>query len=128
MRLAVPVVNAISPSAVPEDAPTNIAAFVLSPSSIRVEWAPPTIPNGAITNYTVNYSSPSSSANISLGGRARSHDLTGLRPHTNYTVRVSAHTLVGEGPRGPEEGVVVATEQDGMCVCMFSQHEGCGGI
>ncbi len=22
---------------------------------------------------------------------------------------------------------MVTTEQDGMCACMFSQHEGCGG-
>ena len=105
-------------SAVPEDAPTIVMTFALGPTSVRVTWTPPTSPNGMITTYTLYYSTPSSSANLTLEGRMESHDLTDLRPHTNYTILVSASTLTGEGPSGPEGGVVVATEQGGMCSCM----------
>lgn len=53
------------------------------------------------------------SSNVSVEGVVMSHDLTGLLPYTNYTIRVSASTAVGEGPAGPEGGVVITTQQDG---------------
>lgn len=96
----------------PDDAPTIVMTSALGPTSIRVAWTPPTSPNGVIQFYTLYYAS---AANVTLGGGAVSHDLMDLQPYTNYTIRISASTVLGEGPRGPERGVVVATEQDGMC-------------
>ena len=70
--------------------------------------------------YTLYYSTADSLLNVTVGGGVLSHDLTGLRPYTNYTVRMSASTLRGEGPSGPVEGSVVSTLQDGMCISMCS--------
>lgn len=112
------IISCIPPT-VPDDAPTNIMTFALSPTSIHVAWAPPTFPNGVISNYTIYYSTAAANSSLTLEGGVMSHDLGGLRPHTNYTIRMSASTGVGEGPAGPVEGVVIATEQDGMCVCVY---------
>lgn len=83
---------------------------MLGPQSVQVTWAPPTLPNGVITAYTIYYAPPLS--NVTVGGVV-TYDLDMLTPHTEYTIRVSAYTSAGEGPQGPEVGVSVTTDQDG---------------
>lgn len=99
--------------AVPGDAPSMIRSFALGSTSVRVRWSPPFFSNGVITGYTVYYSLSTTTANVTVGGGVMSHDLNGLPPHTNFTIRVSASTSEGEGPLGPQEGLVVTTEEDG---------------
>lgn len=108
-REGVPLYLCISLCVAPGDSPATIVSFALDHTSIRVTWAPPFLPNGEITQYTIYYSPPTST--LTLVGGVRSHDLEGLSPHTNYTIRVSASTAAGEGPLST--GGVTATNQDG---------------
>lgn len=80
-----------------------------------MRWAPPLFPNGEVVHYTIYYNSSPSDTPLSviLGGGVMSHDLEGLLPFTTYTILVSANTSAGEGPAGPDGGVVVTTHQDG---------------
>ena len=94
----------------PINAPTGVAASVLGPQSVQVSWTPPTLPNGVITAYSIYYAPPLSNLTV---GNVVTYDLDMLTPHTEYTIRVSAHTSTGEGPQGPEMGVAVTTDQDG---------------
>ena len=84
-------------------------AFPVNQTAVRVTWGPPSLPNGVITSYTIYYAAPSDIV-LSVGGEVMSHILQGLRPYTNYTIRISANTSKGEGP---SSGVVVRTLQDG---------------
>lgn len=108
-REGVPLYLCISLCVAPGDSPATIVSFALDHTSIRVTWAPPSLPNGEITQYTIYYSPPTS--NLTLVGGVRAHDLEGLSPHTNYSIRVSASTAAGEGPLSIEG--VTATSQDG---------------
>lgn len=94
----------------PDDAPLQVTAVALGRTLVHISWDLPLFPNGNITSYTL-YVSPYGS--VTLGGGVMSHDLDGLLPYTNYTITVSASTSVGEGPAGPEGGVVITTHQDG---------------
>lgn len=100
---------------VPGDAPVIITSVALNHSAIRVAWSPPSQPNGVITHFTIYH--PPSPMPVIVGGGVMTFDLSELRPFTNYTISLSANTSVGEGPRGPEGGVVVETEQDSELMC-----------
>ena len=95
---------------VPGDGPRPVMAFPVNQTAVRVTWGPPSLPNGVITSYTIYYATPSDIV-LSVGGEVMSHVLQGLRPYTNYTIRISANTSKGEGPSSG--GVVVRTLQDG---------------
>ena len=84
------------------------------PYSLYVTWAPPTVPNGYITGYTVYcqdsqtmlgsgggpvmFLAPSTPTfTSSAGGEELNATVTGLTPFSNYGCYVSANTSIGEG-------------------------------
>ena len=70
--------------------------------TIQVTFEPPTTPNGIITHYLVNYSSPNQDE-VSMrieaveGQMTYTVELVNLAEFTSYTIEVSAFTRIGEG-------------------------------
>ncbi len=91
---------------VPGDAPVDVMA-TLQGSRILVTWDPPSLPNGDIISYTLYFLDSRVSVVTTF------HQIQPFLPYTNYSITVSANTSVGEGPRGPEGGVVILTPQAG---------------
>ncbi|XP_078687345.1 usherin-like isoform X3 [Branchiostoma floridae x Branchiostoma belcheri] len=93
---------------VPES-PTGLGATPVDPQTIRVEWQPPQQPHGEIQGYNIYYRTTESEADVlqQAGAQDIFLMLTGLRPFTEYTIRVSALTGVGEGQTS--DSVTVST-------------------
>ena len=67
---------------------------IISPFSILVTWNPPLTPNGVLTQYTIYFDE---TPVLSVDGGTTSSVVEGLSANTEYGVRVSASTKVGEG-------------------------------
>ena len=70
---------------------------------------PPVTPNGIITQYSIQFDTTiiNFSSNMLMG------TVEGLSPETVYTLRLRAHTSVGEGP---PSSVTVTTCKLFVCV------------
>ncbi|XP_078605593.1 usherin-like isoform X2 [Branchiostoma floridae x Branchiostoma japonicum] len=79
--------------------PTGLGATPVDPRTVRVEWQPPQQPNGEIQGYNIYYRTTESDEDAlqQAGAQDIFLTLTGLSPFTEYTIRVSALTGVGEG-------------------------------
>ena len=62
----------------------------LTSTSVHVEWAPPTFPNGIITNFTIRRGTEDSAPVIIFQGLAFSYDDTDLVANTLYSYTVAA--------------------------------------
>ena len=87
--------------ATPLDLATPLISEV-SPYSIQLSWQPPVRPNGVIVTYQVEYrvsggdpTSPSTES-VTVDGSVTSTSVSGLRPYTEYEIRLVARNLVGE--------------------------------
>ena len=88
-------------NAAPADAPSITSIASPDPSSIFLTWTPPTVSNGVIRSYKIQYTPvnhPGEANQTVLGGERRMWELGGLRPFTNYSVELSASTSAGESP------------------------------
>ena len=87
--------------------------------NIELSWyKPPAVEasSGPITAYILEYGESCSSApprSISLSGGVEEHTVTGLKPHTEYYVKVAAENAAGRGPFC--EPVLVQTAPDSEC-------------
>ena len=92
--------------AVPASPPDNVTAFGISDTVIQVAWdeVPSIDQNGIIIQYDVEYSLPHISdsqmlVSITVGDFSNLEvNITGLQAHTDYSIRVRAHTSIGAGP------------------------------
>ena len=89
-------------------------------TSFHLTWCTPPVEttNGPITAYILEYSESSGETppcSISLSGVDEEHTVTGLKPHTEYYVKVAAVNAAGRGPFC--EPVLVQTAPDSEC-CM----------
>jgi len=68
--------------------------------------------NGIITSYNITYNSQTENDNgdVQAGPNDRQKELTGLKEFVNYTIRVSASTVKGEGTAS--DPIIVTTDQD----------------
>jgi len=68
--------------------------------------------NGIIMEYNITYNSQTENDNgdVQAGPNDRQKKLTGLKEFVNYTIRVSASTMKGEGTAS--DPIVVTTDQD----------------
>ena len=106
---------------VPPDAPAHQVKVVpdnVMSTSFLLTWCPPPAEtsNGPITAYILEYGERHSSAppcSISLSGVVEEHTVTGLKPHTEYYVKVAAVNAAGRGPFS--EPVLVQTAPDSEC-------------
>ena len=81
--------------------PPRSVSLIPQPSSITVRWSAPS-DNGGRTDlyYEVDISDPdnlgSYTGTVYLSGRSTSRTISGLRPFTQYCVRVTAHNGVSD--------------------------------
>ena len=78
--------------------PSSLEIVSVNSSSVTLQWRPPVTPNGAITNYSLQYDTI---GNDSFGNSALDmlmDTVGGLSPDTVYMLRLAANTAVGAGP------------------------------
>ena len=104
------------PCTVPSMPPANITANVTSSTSLTVTWksVPDIHQNGIITQYKVQYFTESAfggTVTVVTPASNKTTDLTGLEEYTEYSIRISAHTVVGAGPFS--QPLIATTHEDG---------------
>lgn len=107
-------------TAVPEAPPENVTAEALSPTSISVQWQPPTSDrsNGLIIYYKImctEIGMSDSDAEPYRVENVTSHVLENLKRWTEYKIWVLAGTSVGDGPSSYP--ITVRTREDGKHKC-----------
>ena len=96
--------------------PIGLKAFSITSTSMTISWQPPHEPNGIISGYQVSYTPHGESEYLhDVVGDTAGTELTSLKPHTEYTIRVRAKT-VDFGDYSTQ--VTVSTKEDGKL--MFS--------
>ncbi|KAK3880679.1 hypothetical protein Pcinc_014837 [Petrolisthes cinctipes] len=100
--------------------PSTTTATALSPSSIKVSWEPPKIPNGIITEYLIEWNL----SDVTVSGTTTEYNVTDLIECTLYDFSVTASTKKGLGEtygtassitetkKPPPPGQVVCTATD----------------
>lgn len=97
--------------AVPSEAPRDLTAIAISPTSIITAWQLPVEDsrNGIIRGFKLFYKQngfiDSSTTFLLENPSIQSKTVAGLDESTEYEFQVLAYTSVGDGPKGP---VVVA--------------------
>ena len=86
--------------------------------AIELSWNHPPAETitSSITDYTLVFGESDGSSpahGISLSGEVKEHTVTGLKPHTQYYVKVAAKNSAGRGPFC--EPVLVQTAPDSEC-------------
>ena len=98
----------------PSAAPLNVRGHNTSSTSIFVTWddVPAADKNGIITSYNITYHSltENHSNSTTVDYRNRQVILMGLREFVNYSITVSASTMIGPGPAS--DVVIVITGED----------------
>ena len=94
----------------PSSAPVDLAAAIVSSTSVTLSWDPPpeNETNGIIASYIVRYSDGPGS--LDVPGTNTSITIGNLTPFTEYTFNVLAVTVA----EGPAASVMTTTSEDGM--------------
>ena len=80
------------------DAVTDLVVGSSSYNSLTLKWSHPSIGDMPVTSYKLEYKEAVDGATTKTSiTSASSHVITGLKPYTNYTIRVMAKSRVGEG-------------------------------
>ncbi|XP_078424688.1 phosphatidylinositol phosphatase PTPRQ [Cetorhinus maximus] len=84
----------------------------ITSTSILMLWDPPAFPNGIITRYTIY--AVEEGTNEAFQGVVTSNNitLTGLKKFTDYKMRVTASTSVGESSVSEKDDIFVRTLED----------------
>ncbi|KAL9957849.1 hypothetical protein ACROYT_G034798 [Oculina patagonica] len=95
---------------VPSKAPSGLEAFVVLETEIYLRWSsvPQGSQNGIIRGFKIFYHDTGGTTHVTVikeEGK-RLYALTGLRPFTEYQVRILAYTYVGDGVKSPRITVV----------------------
>ena len=106
----------------PSAAPSNITAHNTSSSSINIQWkdVPFWNRNGDITKYTVYFKrveAPTWQTRQINEPSRRSLQIGQLDLWQKYEIRISAFTIVGEGPQSTP--VIVRTDEDSELYLIF---------
>ena len=100
---------------VPDDPPGNIRAIGIEPTVLKAHWLP--VSNETINGIGLGYKLALFTTN---GTRIRDYtlnisklslEITGLNIWTNYSIKMAAFTIVGEGPWS--ELIVEDTDEEG---------------
>ena len=92
-----------SPS-VPDDAPGDLQAAIVTARTCLLTWLLPTVPNGVLTSHTITYNLTSSGdgggglAVVTVGGEDMSVLITDLHPYEYYQFTMFASTRIGSSP------------------------------
>ena len=90
-------------SAVPSAAPANFSLVSQTPTSVTVTWEPVLCMyrNGLISGYVIKYKELNTGlvGNKTIAGdKMRMFEITGLKPSTQYEIKIAAVNSVGTGP------------------------------
>lgn len=100
---------------VPSRAPSGLEAYIVRETDIHLRWSsvPQESQHGIIRGYKIFYYDTGGTTQVAVikGGSKRLYALTGLRPFTEYHVRILAYTYVGDGVKSP--GITVVTDEGG---------------
>ena len=93
----------------------EILADNVTSTSFLLTWYHPTVESESVlyTAYVLEYWETDSSnppCSISLAGRVKEHTVTGLKPQTTYSVKMTAENAAGRGPFS--EALPVQTKPD----------------
>ncbi|KAM6979590.1 neogenin 1a [Aplochiton taeniatus] len=94
---------------VPGPAP-NLQAVSVTPTSITLSWDTPLIGNGEILTYKLYYMDKSLGIEEDIDMEGLSYTMTGLKKHTEYSLRVVAYNK--HGPGVSTDDVAVRTLSD----------------
>ena len=89
---------------VPDDAPSDFQAAVVSARTCLLTWVLPTIPNGVLISHTITYNLTSGGEGgggltmVTVGGEDTSVLITELHPYEYYQFTVFASTRIGSSP------------------------------
>ena len=90
---------------VPDDAPSDFQAAVVTARTCLLTWVIPTIPNGVLISHTITYNLTSGGgegggglAMVTVGGEDTSVLITELHPYEYYQFTVFASTRIGSSP------------------------------
>ncbi len=87
---------------VPDEPPINITAEGIEPTVIKVNWSP--VPYETINGVGIGYKlavydiSGTNIRNYILNASVLVLEITGLEIWTNYSIKMAAFTVVGDGP------------------------------
>ncbi|XP_021240934.1 phosphatidylinositol phosphatase PTPRQ isoform X5 [Numida meleagris] len=84
---------------VPNSAPENITYRNISSTEIELSFFPPSIPNGIIQTYTIYLKRTNGTKERVINTTHLVLHITDLKKYTEYTIEVSASTVMGEGLR-----------------------------
>uniref|UniRef100_A0AAQ6AC83 DCC netrin 1 receptor n=1 Tax=Amphiprion ocellaris TaxID=80972 RepID=A0AAQ6AC83_AMPOC len=86
----------------------SLRAGSLSPTSVQVNWEPPSLPNGPVLGYRLLWTESPSGKDVEVNGL--NYKMEGLNKFTEYTVRVLAINRYGPGTAS--EPLSVTTQSD----------------
>ncbi|XP_046721010.1 phosphatidylinositol phosphatase PTPRQ-like [Silurus meridionalis] len=109
----------------PSDPPQNLFYTLLSPRTVRLNWSPPSEPNGIIQYYTIYYSDNITISTQRVPGVFQWAELARLRAGHEYRVWLSSSTSLGDGGviskplnfTTPEDGQSPHTDRAGEQLC-----------
>ncbi|KAA0715211.1 Phosphatidylinositol phosphatase PTPRQ [Triplophysa tibetana] len=81
----------------PSDPPQNVSYVLLTTSTVRLSWSPPTEPNGIIQFYTVYYTDNNTLFTQRVPGSDHGCVLSDLIAGQTYSVWMSSSTSAGDG-------------------------------
>nr|XP_057935829.1 contactin-5 isoform X2 [Doryrhamphus excisus] len=97
-----PVVIIHSAEGEPREAPTNVKAYALSASQIRVTWKPPNPGPGRPKGYEVSYWKDTEKEDSGWKQRTSKNEtsmvLGGLEGNVQYSVTIKGFNSIGQGP------------------------------
>ncbi|KAK3880677.1 hypothetical protein Pcinc_014835 [Petrolisthes cinctipes] len=96
--------------------PSTTTATALSPSSIKVSWEPPKIPNGIITEYLIEWNL----SDVTVSGTTTEYNVTDLIECILYDFSVTASTKKGLGETHGTASSITETKKPpppGQVVC-----------
>ena len=97
----------------PGDAPVNVIVQILNSTAIHIQWDPLLTPNGIITHYTIYINNGNPPLNVDATSDDLQHvSVGGFSPDQGVTVRLSASTTAGEGPKTASQSVT--TDEAGI--------------
>ena len=116
----------------PPSAPVSVSVSRVTERNIVITWSPPAQTGGrSDLYYTVEHSDPNRLGQYigttCKGSSSTSHTFTGLRPGTEYCIRVSAHNGVSDqDPDGAHLRTVqvcnITTDEARKCMCVIYEH------
>lgn len=100
---------------VPSKAPSGLETYIVLETDIYLRWSsvPQGSQNGIIRGFKIFYHDTGGTTQVTVikeEGK-RLYALTGLRPFTEYQVRILAYTYVGDGVKSPS--ITVVTDESG---------------